>query len=366
MLPLPEAAQRVALLSTYTSVSHTGRCRETERTMKSAWRNALAGGLVISSTACSGTPSDAWQPHPDIAALLQGAEDCSEVEGIAFTMRSVESLNRDLAVSAIVPLPSGASLISTTNGQLYVLAADSLVVLKSDPIAYLTSSPSGSAVALTRAGKLVEFTDGGGSSPARNRLLGHVPFSWGTIQGLAVASGALWIVTAENGTWTLYRRAVDGDTGLPIDSVRAFDVPVWVRTLTNSSVVVGTVEPPFATWMLASGGTTVGRFETSTAQEQESLARWASLGVWPLDCGAVVHVVADLASRQRRLVVRRLKSGGGIVTLEDRMIDQPLGIVASHPQHRKLITLMDRGDAWELQHIEWSWSTRTDNKGMEE
>ena len=54
------------------------------------------------------------------------------------------------------------------------------------------------------------------------------------------------------------------------------------------------------------------------------------------------------------------------MTLEDRMIDQPLGIVASHPKERKLITLMDRGDAWELQHIEWSWSTRTHDKGMEE
>ncbi len=324
------------------------------------------GTLLIASTACSGTPSDAWQPHPDIAALLRGTEDCSEVEEIAFAVRSVESLNRALAVTAIVPFPSGTSLISTTNGELYALAADSLVVLESDPIAYLTSSPSGSAMALTRGGELVEFTDGGGWSLAQNRLLDRMPFSRGIVQGLAAASGDLWIVTAENGAWTLYRRPVDGGTGLPVDSVRAFDVPVWVRTLTNSSVAVGTVEPPFATWMLASSGSTIGRFETPTVQEQESLARWASLGVWPLDCGAVVHVVADLMSRQRRLVVRRLESGEGIATLEDRMIDQPLGVVASRPNERKLITLMDRGDAWELQHIEWSWSTRTDSKGMEE
>lgn len=336
--------------------------------MKSTWRDALAGGLLISSTACTGTPSDTWEPHPDITALLRGTEDCSEVEGVAFAVRSVESLSRALAVTAIVPLPSGASLISTTDGDLYVLAADSLVALASDPIAYLTSSPSGSALTLTRGGELVEFTDGGGWSPGRNRLSDRVPFAPGIVQGLAVASGDLWIMTAENGAWTLYRRPVDGDTTLPMDSVRAFDVPVWVRTLTNSSVVVGTVEPPFTTWMLASSGSTIGRFETPTVPEQESLvqARWASLGVWPLDCGAVVHVVADLTSRQRRLVVRRLEAGAGVVTVEDRIIDQPLGIVASHPKERKLITLMDRGDAWELQHIEWSWSTRTHNKGMEE
>jgi len=335
---------------------------------KSTWRNALAGGLLIYSTACTDTPPDAWQTHPDIAALLRGTEDCSEAEGVAFAVRSVESLNRALAVTAIVPLPSGVSLISTTDGELYTLAADSLVALESDPIAYLTSSQSGSAVALTRGGELVEFTDVGGWSSARNRLLDRVPFSWDIIQGVAVASGDLWIMTAENGAWTLYRGPVDGDTRSPIDSVRAFDVPVWVRPLTSSSVAVGTVEQPFTTWMLASSGSVIGRFEAPKVQEHESLApaRWASLGVWPLDCGAVVHVVADLTSRQRRLVVRRLEPGKGIVTLEDRMIDRPLGIVASHPKERKLTTLTDRGDAWELQHIEWSWSTRTYNKGMEE
>ena len=216
--------------------------------MKSTWRDALAGGLLIASTACSGTPSDAWQPHPDIAALLRGTEDCSEVEEIAFAVQSVESLNRALAATAIVPFPSGTSLISTTNGELYALAADSLVVLEADPIAYLTSSPSGSAMALTRGGELVEFTDGGGWSPARNRLLDRMPFSQGIVQGLAAASGDLWIVTAENGAWTLYRRPVDGGTGLPIDSVRAFDVPVWVRTLTNSSVGTVNRRLPYGCW----------------------------------------------------------------------------------------------------------------------
>lgn len=336
--------------------------------MKPTWRDAFAVSLLISSSACTGTPSDAWQSHPDIAALLRGTEDCSEVEEVAFAVRSVESMNRSLAVTSIVPLPSGASLISTTDGELYSLASDSLVELEADPIAYLTSSPSGSALALTRGGELVEFTGGRGWSPARYRLSDRVPFSSGIIQGLAVTSGGLWIMTAENGAWTLYRQPVDGDSRLPIDSVRAFGVPVWVRNLTNSSVAVGTVEPPFTTWMLASNGSMIGRFETPTVREQESQvdARWTSLGVWPLDCGAVVHVVADLTSRQRRLVVRRLEPGEGVVTLEDRMIDQPLGIIASHPKERKLITLMDRGDAWELQHIEWSWSTRTQNKGMEE
>lgn len=335
--------------------------------MKPTWRDVLAGGLLISSTACRGMPPDAWQPHPDIASLFRETEDCSEPEGVGFAVRSVEPLDRVLPVTAIVPLPSGASLISTSDGELYALTADSLVVLESDPIAYLTSSPSGSATALTLGGELVEVTEDRGWSPARS-WLDRVPFSSDIIQGLAVGSGDIWIVTAENGAWILHRRSIDGDTGLPFDSIRAFDVPIWVRTLTNSSVAVGTVEPPFATWMLASGGSTVGRFETPALEEQESVAgaRWASLGVWPLDCGTVVQVVADLVSRQRRLVVRRLESGGRIVTVQDWIVGQPLGIVASRPKERKLIALMDRGDAWELQHIEWSWSTRTDNKGMDE
>lgn len=337
------------------------------RTMKLTSRNALAGGLLISFTACSGTPPDAWQPHPDVASLFRETEDCWEADGVGFAVRSVEPLDRALPVTSIVPLPSGASLISTSDGELYALAADSLVVLESDPIAYLTPSPSGSATALTLGGELVEVTEGGGWSPARSRL-DRVPFSSDVIQGLAVASGDIWIVTAENGAWILYRRPIDGDTGLPFDSIRAFDVPIWVRTLTSSSVAVGTVEPPFATWMLASGGLTIGRFETPPLEAQEPVARarWASLGVWPLDCGTLVHVVADLVSRQRRFVVRRLESGGRIVTVQDWIVGQPLGIVATRPKERTLIALMDRGDAWELQHIEWSWSTRTDNKGMDE
>ena len=274
-----------------------------------------------------------------------------------FAVRSTTTMDRALAVASIVPVATDTSVIVTMEGHLYVLGTDSLIKWASDPVAVVQPSPSAMAMAITREGEIVELGLSGDSLIGRPRQGRRLPATADAVEGVAVTNDAVWITAQEGGRHVLYRERKGSNGMSHFEEVRWFDVPVWIRSVSDAAIAVGNIEPPFATWLVASDGSTVGWFRVRIGQQADRMGegRWVSLGVWPLDCGTIIQVLADLTSRLRRMAFHRLESDGSITTRLDTVIDQPFGVVASYPEDRTLIALTDRGESWELQD-DWTWS----------
>ena len=324
------------------------------------WARVVTTALLLGPSFFSGcdvAPPGEWQVHPDIAVLTKRQEDCVESSRATFAVRSTRTIDRGLAVASIVPVGTDTSVIATTEGHLYVLATDSLIKWVSDPVAVVRPSPSAMAVAITRQGEIVELGPSADNVIGRSRKGRRLPAAI-AVEGVAVTTDAVWITATDGDRRVLYRERKDENGTSHFDAVRWFDAPVWIGSVSDAAVAVGNIEPPFATWLVASDGSTVGWFGVRDARQANPLreGRWVSLGVWPLDCGTMVQVLADLTSRLRRMAFHRLEPDGSITTRLGTVIDQPFGVVASYPEDRTFIALTDRGESWELQSIDWTWS----------
>lgn len=330
------------------------------------WARVVTTALLLGPSFFSGcdvAPPGEWQVHPDIAVLTKRQEDCVESSRATFAVRSTRTIDRGLAVASIVPIGTDTSVIATTEGHLYVLATDSLIKWVSDPVAIVRPSQSAMAVAITRQGEIVELGPSADNVIGRSRNGRRLPAAV-AVEGVAVTTDAVWITATDGDRRVLYRERKDANGTSHFDAVRWFDAPVWIGSVSDAAVAVGNIEPPFATWLVASDGSTVGWFGVPDARQANPLreGRWVSLGVWPLDCGTVVQVLADLTSRLRRMAFHRLEPDGSITTRLGTVIDQPFGVVASYPEDRTFIALTDRGESWELQSIDWTWSASNEQR----
>ena len=338
------------------------------QTKRRSVSDGVATGIFLGasvSVGCDMTPPDMWKEHPDIAVLTHRQGDCAASARATFAVRSVRTMDRNLPVASIVPVATDTSVIATAEGNLYVLVADSLVRWPSDPVATVQPSTSATAVAVTREGEVMELALSGGRLVSRAHHGTRLPTGWDAVESVAGTNDAVWVIAKNVDHRVLYRERRGSNGTSQFKAVRRFDVPVWIRSVSDAVVAVGTIESPFSIWLVASDESTVGRFRFRGGQRAKAVqeGRWVSLGVWPLDCGTMVQVLADLTSRLRRIAFHRLERDGSIVAYGDSVIDQPFGVVASYPDERTIITLTDRGDSWELQYIDWSWSANTTSKG---
>jgi hypothetical protein len=164
-------------------------------------------------------------------------------------------------------------------------------------------------------------------------------------------AGELWSMEAAGGNAT-FRGTISGATrlqplggGLLVSSL--VNSPYTVRVLDSALREVTRLEPPRLRAPADDGARVSGVF---------------SMGVLPLDCERLLHVLTDMRSNRRWFILYRIDATG-LHVVRTRAIDEPIGIVQSIPAEHRLVAFRDGGNQREIVLYGWSWHWNPEQGG---
>jgi hypothetical protein len=316
-----------------------------------------------------------------LAALLAG---CTEAPGPP-AKREVVHAFRDLAASPSCPAPD-AELVLDPHSRVALdadAALPSLAALNPDTI--LAIDPESHRLVSFEAGRrralevapreeLALLAGGGGhllaaSDAAVYRLdprrpgldrVASLRRIDGRIAGVAYDGETLWVSTARDTAASLLfiRSGENSAAGRVTGRVR-LPGPAHLQSPARGLVVASLVNPPHSLFFFDAAGREVHRAAPPALRAPGADTTRNSvftLATLPLDCGAVLQVLADLRSQRRWFALYRLGPGGARLA-RLREVDQPLGFVQSLPGRKLLVGSRDQGGRREIVLFRWYWKT---------
>ncbi len=310
---------------------------------------------VMLSSSCDDHRSNYYVRDSALEAFATPAADCGDIADVDFSSVSMQRFDRDIAVARIVPAVGDSHFVNTSEGRVLLIVGDSLLNLNTEPIIILHGIVDDSVLALTKQGYLVSRRLLSDLIADDNQAVALPSLGLESSIEAAVSShDVLWVATRNRDRYALHYARTGDDRVLRYQLAKIFDQPIALSGFVDKVAYITEMESPFTVLLYSSTGGIIGRLAPPTFDVTVQ-AVWASLGLWPLDCGVAVQLLADLRSRSRRLVMYKFTSHGRITVGEVTTVEEPFGIVDTSPERRHMVALVDRGSSWELQHLQWSW-----------
>jgi hypothetical protein len=291
-------------------------------------------------------------------ALAQAA-DCGTLNLVE---QAAQPLPPTLGISGSVVGSAGSLLFWTADRQVIRVSSDHAVATIPLPpdieVSGVAPVPASQDLLVLDAIGGVELRVDSAGRVRDRRTVARFP---GEIVDEAVRIGDHWVTAGRDlpGRREVVRRLDDDGTASvllltgPADS--AIRITRFHLTPAGDAVLLAGVMAPFEVLELPLAGGPALAYQPVLDQDQAGLipadhrARWRSLPVVPLDCGAV-QTLTDLTSEARLLV--RYDGAGRIARVLP--IDSPVGLVLSRPAERELVA-MRRAGGLEVVFYQWRW-----------
>jgi hypothetical protein len=306
--------------------------------MSPRWMIATAA-LLGACGGEEGSISDIAQPPLPCPA---GAQDL-----LSLKHHSAQTLNRSTAPVHILVL-STDSLVTLDGRMAEILVyggatRDPRRIPTPEPFRLLTQS--GSAVFASGSRTIYRLDPAG-----KTRVEAVLPPSSGTIVGLAADSQMLWVATTDStGATYLFAKELRSAT---LWRQRSFDGPAHIEALGDGRVAAALFEFPHSLVIFDSRLAVVARI--TPPLEARSTLPLFSQSLIRLDCGRMLHLLAELTSHRR--IAHLYSTEAEPEFIRTREILSPIGFAhAMHP-HRRLVGMRALPGRWEVITLDWSWT----------
>lgn len=184
--------------------------------------------------------------------------------------------------------------------------------------------------------------------------LTDVPLRTGSIISLAGDESALWVSTGSSSSSSAELLGSSWDSP-HLWARRRLAGPVRLEALGNGRVAAATIAAPHR---LSIFDTALRLREALTPPARRRMLVRAPAAAFTqalvlLDCGRLLHVVADLRSDRRLLHLYSLE--GRAALRRSRTVEAPFGFAHSLPQRQELLGVWHGPGWWEAVWMQWSW-----------
>lgn len=300
--------------------------------------------LLITIAGCGG---------PDDAPASQVAGPCGAPGEVALglTPRSSIALPDSAVPAGLVLLPDG-SLVTTQRGSAGVSVstpgtAEPRWIAAPEPVAVLTLAGD----EILGAGLTTVYRID--PAAARAERLMEVPVRAGHIVSLAADAQTVWVGT---GSREMSGGAVYAASRARTDAWRhaALEAPVRLEPAGSGQVAAALTRAPHRVVLLDSALQAASRAVPRRGRRRGEDAAWFTQALVALDCGRLLHVVADLRSDRRELNV--YQTHPEVRLIRTRTIEQPLGFVHATADG-SLVAVTEAEGRREVVLFGWSWQS---------
>lgn len=307
-------------------------------------------GFCMALSACNG----------EGAALQDGSSSsCGgrETAALALVPRLAGSLPDSMIPSAVLLLEDGSLLVAdgVSSGISLLIPGRSEArwIPAPEPLPTLARDGKGVVAAGLNAVYRID------TDSARVRRIAGVPVRTGQIVSVAVDDRTIWVATGGGGEARggIYSATRQNTTTWQHRSLAA---PVRVEIVGPNLIAAASTRAPFDIVLLDSALHTIGAAmptSPSGASRREQSAFTQALIA--LDCGRLLHVVSDLRSDRRDLIIYQTMPE--VRQVRTRTIRRPLGFVHSWGE-RSLVAVSEGGGRREVVRFEWSWEPELEER----